>query len=107
MDDWQGVFKDMLYTTEELERREVDPRAFRLWLRRYVEQCQASGIVRGFKRGLPLLDMGYSMAPWFKQRCAMLGLDPHNGRIVGPEGRTSRPRSHSALMAGAVDTRGR
>ena len=105
--NWHSVFSDRLYTDEALEEREVEPRDFRRWLRGYVADCQASNIVQGFKRGLPVLDMAYAVAPWFKTRCSLLGLDPFTGKIVGDEGRTSRPRTHSALVEGALDMRSR
>ena len=96
---------DASYSTEELERRGVDPPSFRAWLARYVEMCEMSGIVLRFNRGVPVLNRQHADAPWFRTRCSILGIDPHNGRIVDTEGRTSRTRTHSALISGAVDGR--
>ena len=85
------------YSPAALARRDVCPARFHKWLRRYTWECIWSGIVAGHRGGIPVLDRTHADAPWFKQRCAMLGLDCYTGDIVGPEGRTNKPRTVSPL----------
>ena len=77
------------YSDEALERRDTCPRYFWRWAWYYVEDCAISGIVLGFMNGVPVLDKSKAGAPWFKQRCAALGLDPASGEIVGKFGRAT------------------
>ena len=98
---------DKRYSDEELIARNVDPPRFRAWLTRYVEMCEISGIVLRFNRGVPVLSRKHADEEWFRTRCSILGIDPYNGRIVDMEGRTSKTRTHSALIGGAQDGRGR